>query len=153
MTWSLWRNGELIGEVVPRRTSHVQPGQVSGVLIPRAGVSLPKRVSQHSVDLGVQGAVVELLHDEHDSADRDSAHMELKRRPSGAPSGIPAEQQLSIRNAADDVVHIRAIAVHEHRIHPEQPAEEVAALPAGAIRDGSVWLVSFWLHDDTHRSA
>lgn len=153
MTWSLWRNGELIGEVVPRRTSHVQPGQVSGVLVPRAGAALPKSGGQHRVHLGTRASVVELLHDEHGSAGGDSSRGEMRRHAPGEPFGIPAEEQLGIRSATDDVVHVRAIAVHEHRIHPEQPREEVAALPAGAIRDGSVWLVSFWLDDDSHSPA
>lgn len=146
MTWTLWRGSELMGKVVRRPTSFGQPGQVSGVLLLHPGGAAPKGASQHRITIPGQSWVVELPQPDLDAMERSSTSRStrpLKPHPPGTPLGIPPEEQLSIRDAADELVPVGAVSVYEHRIHPEQPAEEVAALPDGAVVDGSVWLVSF----------
>lgn len=148
MTWTLWRGRQMIGEVLPRHTAFGQPGQVSGVLVPRPGIALPKSGSQHHVAIAGHSWVAEVPTPDLDGPDRLLTFEELEPHPRGAPSGIPPEERLSIRSEGKELVPARAISVHEHRLHPEQPEEEVAALPDGAIVGGSVWLVGFWLQGD-----
>lgn len=151
MTWTLWRGQEIIGEVHPRHTTHRQPGQVSGVLVPRPGIALPKSGSQHRIAIAGDSWVAETLHPDPDAPARSFAGGALEMHPTGRPSGVPPEEQLSVRSA-EGVVPVHAVSAYEHRIHPRQPAEEIAALPAGAIVNGSVWLVSFWVQGDAPAS-
>jgi hypothetical protein len=60
----------------------------------------------------------------------------------GIPVGVPVNAQLSVRGASGHVVPFDAIVLREVRPAPGTGAHFSADIPAAAMRDGSIWLVS-----------
>jgi len=154
MTWTLWRGDDLLGELYarPARESGTQdPEHIAAVLVPnRAHLPLPS-VRQHLRDLPGGPVVIEHARPPQIAGVRPGAPQEPALAQTfvvltpGAPrpAGVPPAERLRVSDAAGQAVPTTYISVLEFRPHPDHPPDELAALPAGVLVGGSVWLVDF----------
>jgi hypothetical protein len=167
MNWSLWRNDELLGEIIPRdghsrvrsETAGAHGVFVNGILLPVTKLLPLRSVRQHTLPFSRNHVV-----HEHD-LEPDIVEERFKKKPPSdrqrwvalAPitneelSGVAPEQQLQVRDAAGRIFPTSSITVLEHRPQPEHPDPELAAYPAGVLVDGSLWLVMFAERTDLER--
>jgi hypothetical protein len=157
MTWTLWQGNDLLGTLSERPsrtwTPPTRPGtrHVNAVL-----VAVPERTSlpsvrQSVIELAGRHEVMERVL-EPDIAGARPADTETGRAeafwvvPSGPPlprPDFPDERRLRVRDDANRIVPTRYVAVREYRLDALRLPTEVATFPAGALIDGSIWLVSF----------
>jgi hypothetical protein len=153
MTLTLWRGRELLGEIHPRAP---QAGdQLEGVLLVSPADPPLASLQQGHLPLPSGPVVIERPM-EPDIAGRlpqwatNPGPVALRRRPLGEPFGISIDRQLRIEDEMGQRVETTSIMLLEHRPDPSTPTAAVAALPASALRTGSVWLVSIRLGAGPH---
>ncbi len=148
MTLTLWRGRELLGEIHPRAP---QSGRhLEGVLL--VSPTDPPLTSLQQGHLPLpSGPVVIERPMEPDVAGKlpqwttSPGPIALRRVETGEPLGIPVDRQLRVEDEMGQQVPTTSIMLLEHRPAAPTPTAELAALPASALRTGSVWLVTIRL--------
>lgn len=157
MTWALWRGDDLLGELHARPPSQYRapdPAHVAAVLVPDPA-HLPLPSVRQYVSALLCGIVLEHARAPHVAGERPAVSEDstpgqgfvVVTRDTPPPAGVPPARQLRVRDAAGRVLPTRYLSVLEFRPHPEHPPAELAALPAGVLVGGSVWLVDFMRAD------
>jgi hypothetical protein len=136
MTYTLWRDGEHLGDVALELPAR-DPASVAGVFLPAAAFADLSPVMQVHVDLGAAQPVLEfpLVH-EHSSG--PAAIRSLSAAQAG---GLPAERWLELRDERGQSVPWRLITLDRLPRAPngQEDPMEVACRAAGI--EGAGWYV------------
>jgi hypothetical protein len=153
MTLTLWRGRELLGEIHPRTPR--SDDQFDGVLLVSPTDPWLTSVMQGHLPLPTGPIVME-------RSMEDIVGTRPHRQPSNPgpialqlvspdePLGIPGDRQLRVQDETGEEVSVRSVMLLEHKPDPSVPNAELAALPASALHEGSVWLVHLRLSSGAH---
>jgi hypothetical protein len=153
MTLTLWRGRELLGEFHPRAPR--SGDQIEGVLLvsptsPPLASLVQGHVSLQSGSIVMERSMEDVAGMAQSRQSINPGPIALQPRPPGEPLGIPVDRQLHVEDEMGQSVPIANIMILEHRPDPSAPNVELATLPASALRNGSVWLVTMRLGAGAH---
>ena len=156
MTLTLWRGGQLLGELHPRspaadsreRPSR-KPPSLSAVLVRAPGAPPCDGVWQ--VHAGIPGIGVQQYPVELDIV-AERAQLAARHQSNPGPfalrpmspeeaKGVAAELQLTVHDAAGRVYLPLQVRLQESRFEPEHYASALKEAPPEALVDGTVWTV------------